>query len=432
MSRGMNSGPLNTALRRPGAAGLLAAAIFGGSSAGLFAADLYPYGAEPNAEVPYHNSAHDKANGSGLLGGSVRDYGPQDRFVERPSYSYTDGPYHEPPYSYDAKPAKGVQPFSKNYDKSQRRFGKTYGESHATYGKSGHDGNSENAYGTYGHVSGGHDKVDGRYHSAYGEYHKTDGKRGELDDAYDHATGIREKPYGFTGEHKKYSKKDGRSRRDKLTGVDKHTGVDKYRGHERYRSYGQYDQYDHYGKEHGYRENDNYQKHGGDGHEGYSGKHHLKNGRYGKAPALSDKTPRKHRLRELDRNDQGGHGYERELHFPLEPHLKSDDYFGSKRLRRLGKKRPFRGRSYRHRNGRYSLEAHCVPRRHVIQSLKSDGWYNFHGLRLRGRRAVVRASHDGGRYRLVIDRCYGHVIRAARIKSVRGYRRNAYRHPRVY
>ena len=72
----------------------------------------------------------------------------------------------------------------------------------------------------------------------------------------------------------------------------------------------------------------------------------------------------------------------------------------------------------------YGLGEHCVPRRQVLRQLRRQGWYNFTDLKLRGRKATVRADNESGdQYHLVIQRCSGEVLWADRIE--RRHRRHS-------
>ncbi len=78
---------------------------------------------------------------------------------------------------------------------------------------------------------------------------------------------------------------------------------------------------------------------------------------------------------------------------------------------------------------RFRLSEHCVPRRIVMRRLTRQGWYSFSNIRFRGPKVIVVADNeDGGRYRLVIDRCSGEIVRATR-KAYRytDWRRRRYR-----
>jgi hypothetical protein len=90
-----------------------------------------------------------------------------------------------------------------------------------------------------------------------------------------------------------------------------------------------------------------------------------------------------------------------------------------------------RSRYYDERGGddgrRFRMADHCTPRPLVMRRLLRDGWYSFADIEFRGELAVVSAENeDGGRYRLVIERCSGEVVRAHRI----GYRHTDWRRSR--
>ena len=64
----------------------------------------------------------------------------------------------------------------------------------------------------------------------------------------------------------------------------------------------------------------------------------------------------------------------------------------------------------------FRLGDHCVPRPVVMRRLQRDGWFSFADIEFRGAQALVTADNDnGGRYRLVVDRCSGEIIQASRI-----------------
>ena len=55
----------------------------------------------------------------------------------------------------------------------------------------------------------------------------------------------------------------------------------------------------------------------------------------------------------------------------------------------------------------------CVPRHVADARLRAQGWLGFDRLRADGPDVLADARHeDGGRYRLVIDRCSGRVVDA--------------------
>ncbi|MGI9426378.1 MAG: hypothetical protein ACR2PA_24580 [Hyphomicrobiaceae bacterium] len=87
----------------------------------------------------------------------------------------------------------------------------------------------------------------------------------------------------------------------------------------------------------------------------------------------------------------------------------------------------YRRKSYyprRRRNTGYYWGPNCVPRPVVLRRLIRKGWHGFHDLEFRGPRAKVSADRDrGGRYRLTIDRCSGHVLKARRIHYRQTYGR---------